>query len=237
MNSYKPMLTDEEIERRREWQNRIYEELKKIDKKQIVKILGKEIIVLPGLFAPIFVDSITLAETVAELTREGDLVLDLGTGTGIQGIFASDKAAQVISVDINPTALECAKQNALHHNLDGRMKIFYSDLFSEINDKFDLIIFNPPFRWFKPRDLMERGEVDENYVTLNKFFAEAGNYLKPEGKILLLFSTSGDMDYCEYIIKKTNFKCRVIKEVKIPQNLRKVEIDDWMYKIFELKLN
>lgn len=234
MSEYKPMLSNDEIEKRRLWQDEVYKELKKIKNKQMMKVLGKEIIVIPGLFAPIFVDSITLAETVRTETLDGDYVLDLGTGTGIQGLFAAEKAAKVIAVDINKNAIECAKLNVKHHNLEDKINVFESDLFSNVNDKFDMIIFNPPFRWFKPRDMLEKGEVDEDYKTLNKFFKEVLDYLKKEGRILFLFSTSGDLKYTEILIKNSKLKCKMVKQIKIPQNLRKVEIDEWIYRIYIL---
>lgn len=228
MTNYKPLLSKKEIQERKIWQTEVYQKLKSIKEKRIVNVLGKKIIVLPGLFAPIFEDSKFLAQAVRDETKRGDVVLDLGTGTGIQGIFASEKASKVISVDINPAALECARLNVHHHHLENKMTIFESDLFSKINQKFDLIIFNPPFRWFKPRDILERGELDENYSTLNKFFNEVKNYLNENGRILLIFSSSGDLKYLEQLISKGVFSSKIVKQETF---------DKWTYVVYRLSLD
>lgn len=228
MTIYKPLLSEKEIKKRKIWQEQVYQKLKTIKEKQIVNVLGKEIIILPGLFAPVFEDSKFLAQAVKDEVKEGDIVLDLGTGTGIQGIFAAEKVLKVTSVDINPVALECTKLNVHHHHLENKITIFESDLFSNINEKFDLIIFNPPFRWFKPRDILERGELNKNYSTLNKFFDEAKNYLKENGKILLVFSSSGDLKYLEQLILKSIFSSKIVKQKTF---------NKWTYVVYRLSLN
>ena len=152
MSEHKPMMSKEEVEKRRIWQEEVYQTLKKIDKECEVCVMGKKIMALPGVFAPLWGDSLSLAEVVQKETKQGDFVLDLGTGTGIQGVFSAEKASKVIASDISPKAVECVKFNVKNLKLDDKIKVIESDLFSNIQDKFDLIIFNPPFRWFKPKD-------------------------------------------------------------------------------------
>jgi len=136
--------------------------IKKIKKRQKIKLLGVELYICPGVFAPLWTDSIILAKAVKKEVKKGDFVLDLGTGTGIQAIFAAKKGARIIATDINPKALKCAKLNINYHNLKNRISVLKSDLFSKVKSKFDVIIYNPPLRWFKPRDMLERSSLDEN---------------------------------------------------------------------------
>jgi len=58
-------------------------------------------------------------------------------------------------------------------------------LAAKVASEVDLIIFDPPFRWFKPRDLLEVSTADENYRALTKFMTEAKSQLRPGGRILL----------------------------------------------------
>ena len=44
--------------------------------------------------------------------QEGDVALDLCTGSGILGIYVAEKASKVIATDISPRALKFAKRNA-----------------------------------------------------------------------------------------------------------------------------
>lgn len=218
-------MSRKEAERRKKWQEIVYGKLKSITKKKVVNILGKKLIVLPGMFAPLWGDSLLLAKIVRKETKKGDNVLDLGTGTGIQGIFAATKASAVLSVDINPQAIKCAKLNAIKNHLADKIKVRKNDLFENVKGKFDLIIFNPPFRWFKPRDILERGELDENYKTLKKFFKQAKKYLSKNGKILLVFSDTGDLKFAEKLILENNFK----REVMAKENL-----NTWNYIVYKL---
>jgi release factor glutamine methyltransferase len=225
MNSYAPLMNEEEIQKRRKWQDEVYDKLKSIDKIREVEVLGKKLTILPNMFAPLWGDSLLLAKNVLKEVKETDSVLDLGTGTGIQGIFAAPKAKKVTCVDINSEAVKCAKLNAKKNNLTDKMNIFESNLFSNIKDKFDLIIFNPPFRWFKPRDILERGELDENYQTLVKFFREVRNYLTENARILLVFSDSGDIKYLEELINKNKFNYEIIDKEKL---------NNWLYVVYRI---
>ncbi len=96
--------------------------------------------VYDGVYAP-REDSYLLA-SVVEKHAKGN-VLDLGTGSGILGIVAAKTGCDVTFADINPIALECAKHNAKINNINGIFIL--TDMFSNIKNKYDTIIFNPPY--------------------------------------------------------------------------------------------
>jgi HemK-related putative methylase len=70
--------------------------------------------------------------------------IDVGTGSGVHAILASDHCQSVVSADINPRALEFARFNAA---LNGKRNIEFvlSDLFSSIEGNCDLLLANPPY--------------------------------------------------------------------------------------------
>ncbi|MGO4936744.1 peptide chain release factor N(5)-glutamine methyltransferase [Fundicoccus sp. Sow4_H7] len=74
-------------------------------------------------------------------------VLDIGTGTGILAIMIKKKYPQtsVKALDISKAALAVAKENAAALNVD--VEFVQSDLLNAIadNEKFDLILSNPPY--------------------------------------------------------------------------------------------
>ena len=71
-------------------------------------------------------------------------VLDIGTGSGcIACSISQNTKAKVVGVDISIQALQTARKNA--KNLYCEVEFIESDLFSSINQKFDLIISNPPY--------------------------------------------------------------------------------------------
>ena len=111
----------------------------------------------------------------------------------------------VVAVDVNPAAVACAKDNARRNGVADRVTVLASDLFRNASGRFDLIIFDPPFRWFRPRDMFERGTADENYLTLSTFFDQASDHLQPSGRILLSFGTTGDIAYLQHLITTHGF--------------------------------
>lgn len=148
-------------------------------------------------------DSYLLQEQVKKFVKKGMKVLDMGTGSGIQALTAKKLGAEVIASDINPECLE--KLN---------VKTIKSNLFENIKEKFDLIMFNPPYL---PED--EREPENSKLSTtggkkgseiLNKFLKQAKNHLKEKGKILIVISslTKG--------INKQGYKFTKLKEQKVP---------------------
>ena len=72
-------------------------------------------------------------------------VLDLGTGSGCIAIELSKifSSACVHAVDKSVQALEVAKKN--NHQTPNKVKLYHSDWFSNIEQKFNLIVSNPPY--------------------------------------------------------------------------------------------
>lgn len=92
---------------------------------------------------PICYENIYFVEHLA--VRNGDIILDLCTGSGILALFAAEKAKKVYGIDINKRALEFAKLNARMNSINN-IDFLEGDLFEAIKGmKFDLIIVNPPF--------------------------------------------------------------------------------------------
>ncbi len=94
-----------------------------------------------GVYHPNY-DSVFLAENIRSYKE--DTVLDLGTGCGFFGIILSRKVKKILSVDKYKKALVCAQYNATLNKCVEKIEFRQSDLFSEINEKFDLIISDPP---------------------------------------------------------------------------------------------
>lgn len=208
------MMSKEEIKLRKEWANSAYENMK-TRKTNSLKILGRELIVPSEVFIPHELDAELIGRAILRKVKKTDRVLDLGTGSGINAILAANKSSKVIGTDINLLAIKCAKNNAKINNLADKIKFLKSDLFAKVRGKFDWIIFNPPFRWFKPRDMLERSIADENYQTLTKFFKEVKEYLKPKGKILIFFGDSGDLNYLKSLIKENIFRRKELRKKSI----------------------
>ena len=77
----------------------------------------------------------------------GETVLDMGTGCGVLAIIAARKAEKVVAIDINPYAKACALVNVNLQNLEDKIDVRQGYLFNALKseEKFDLIMFNPPY--------------------------------------------------------------------------------------------
>ncbi len=74
-------------------------------------------------------------------------ILDLGCGSGCIAITVLTlyPNATALLADINPAALNIAKKNAKKHNVIQRCKFCITNWFSNINQKFDAVLTNPPY--------------------------------------------------------------------------------------------
>lgn len=147
----------------------------------------------PGVFKPGRLTRTSLLLARSMLVKEGFEVLDLGCGTGILGLLAAKRGARrVVAIDPNPKAVECTRLNSRVNRLEDRVEVRLGSLFQPLKpgEKFDLILFNPPYLPGRPRNLVEAGWLDSGSL-LSKFFQEAPGRLKPEGLIQLAYSSLG----------------------------------------------
>ena len=77
--------------------------------------------------------------------NQGETVLDVGCGYGPLGLsLAKAYGVQATMVDINNRALDLARQNAERNKVEAT--IFQSNIYEQVEGKFDHIISNPPIR-------------------------------------------------------------------------------------------
>src|SRR5581483_2417147 len=130
------------------------------------------------------------AQLEAQLgTRTAD-VLDMGTGSGVGAVVAARHARRVVAVDINPTAVRCARANVLLNRLEDRVEVLEGDLFAPVaGRRFDVILFNPPFFQGVPRDDADRAWRSTDVA--ERFAARLRDHLAPGGFALVLLSSVG----------------------------------------------
>jgi release factor glutamine methyltransferase len=144
-------------------------------------------------------DSYLLLKHVEELVRGN--VLDMGTGSGIQAIAAALKpdVEYVLAVDINPEAVEAAKERATHAGVISKMRFLASDLFTNVKERFDWIIFNPPYlpsEWDIEDPTWNGG--DNGGKTIERFLEGAASHLVLGGSILMIVSSETGLNKVDY---------------------------------------
>lgn len=142
-------------------------------------------------------------------------VLDIGTGSGVQAITASEnqKVMEVVAVDINPEAIAELKKKIKNNK---KIKTKLSNLFSGLTGKFDTLIFNPPYL---PTDkdypdlALDGGK--HGWEISERFFSDVNQYLNPNGIILFLFSTLTNKNKIEELIAKNLLEFKELGKEKL----------------------
>lgn len=148
------------------------------------------------------------------MVQSGYDVLEIGTGTGLVSICASLKCSSVTSTDINPYAIKCAEANIKLNNRDN-ITVIKSDLFDNINGKYDLILFNTPYL-----PVTDEEHIDDEYSkawdggengreVIDKFLKQAPLYLKENGTIQLVQSSLSDNEKTIQTLKKLGLKAEI----------------------------
>ncbi|BFU59432.1 MULTISPECIES: 16S rRNA (guanine(1207)-N(2))-methyltransferase RsmC [Rodentibacter] len=131
---------------------------------------------LPGVFSAneLDVGTALLLSTVNDHIKGN--VLDLGCGAGVIGsiIKKMNPKANITMTDIHAMALESSRKTLAENQLEAR--VFASDVFSNIDGKFDLIISNPPFH----------DGIDTAYRAVKELITQAKWYLNTGGELRIV---------------------------------------------------
>ena len=162
-------------------------------------------------------DSFLLQEQVKKYAK--GIVLDIGTGSGIQALTAAKnkKVKKITAIDINKKSIDYCKKNIKFLSLENSKKLeksktfqinkkitfLQSNLFNKINKSFDTIIFNPPYLPQESENkylALEGGK--KGYEIIEKFLNQASNYLNINGIILIVFSSFTNKQKIDEIIER-----------------------------------
>lgn len=143
-------------------------------------------------------DSYLLAENLE--IKEGQSVLEIGTGSGIVAMYASRLTDRITVTDINFDACELARKNFEANNIKN-IEILFGNLFEPVkNRKFDVILFNTPYLPTEEGDVIDSnlnyafdGGLDGRKV-IDLFLNEVGNHLNDGGIVQMIQSSFSDND-------------------------------------------
>ena len=136
-----------------------------------------------------------IVDYIIKSAMKKDRILDIGTGTGAIALSLGKHIVKslVTGSDIEDKALSLARENKEITNISN-VEFIKSDLFENIDGKFDLIISNPPYinkedydklekeLYFEPKSALYGGE--DGLLFYKKIIKKAPDYLNDQGHLI-----------------------------------------------------
>ncbi|WP_327098848.1 class I SAM-dependent methyltransferase [Nocardia vinacea] len=152
----------------------------------LVPALGARIHPHYGVFSPVRGEYVDLVAT-APLPVQHHTAFDLGTGTGVlAAVLARRGVDHIVATDINPRALDCARDNIDRLGLTTRIDVQGPGLYPD--GRAHLIVCNPPWLPVRPTSTVEQGVYDTNSAMLRAFLTDLPAHLEPGGEGWLVLS-------------------------------------------------
>jgi release factor glutamine methyltransferase len=129
--------------------------------------MGLKFFVDEGVLIPQPDTEILVQEVIQKANQESSKkILDICTGSGAIAISIKKicNFVEVIASDISEKALEIAQKNAKLNEVD--IKFQKSDMFENINEKFDIIVSNPPYIENEIIEALPKEVQNEPYIAL-----------------------------------------------------------------------
>ncbi len=135
---------------------------------------------------------------------EAPRMLDLCTGGGCIAIACAhaSEMSQVDASDLSTEALALAQQNVELHGLQSRVHLLEGSLFEPIEQRYSLIISNPPYvdaadinampTEFSHEPMMGLAAGDDGLELVRLMLRDALNYLEPNGHLIVEVGNSGE---------------------------------------------
>ena len=176
-----------------------------------------------------------------DFTKKKINILDVGTGSACIIITITLELMSKLNIhatglDISKRALLVAKKNLIKFNLNKKISLIQSNWFERLDDKFDLIISNPPY--IKKGDLSKLSKevlydplisLEGGLTGLRSYFKiakEVHRYIKRDGFIILEIGI-GQLKQVDKIFLNQGFR-RILKEKDL-QGIDRVVV--YQYKI------
>ncbi len=171
-----------------------------------------------------------IVEAAIEILKENARVCEVGIGSGCVcvSILHEVKTASAIGLDASERALAVAERNAKTHKVLERLELKLSNVFDNLqNEKFDLIVSNPPYISMEEMKTLQREVRDfEPYIALTdgkdglsiveKIIGNAPNFLKADGVLLM------EIGFNQAVKVQEMFDKTIWREIEILPDLQSI---------------
>ena len=144
-----------------------------------------------GVFSPVRGEYVDLVANAPLPASPGTkfVAFDIGTGTGVLSAVLAlrGEVDQVVATDMDPRAIECARENIYRLRLPNPVKVMQADLFPP-EGLASVIVCNPPWLPARPGSPLEGAVYDEGSRMLRGFLNGLAAHLAPGGEGWLILS-------------------------------------------------
>ena len=175
-----------------------------------VELLGQKMTFLTdaGVFSKKMVDFGSQLLLKCLEVNKGETVLDVGCGYGPLGLsLAKAYGVEATMVDINNRALNLARQNAERNKVEAT--IFQSNIYDQVEGKFDHVISNPPIRAGKQ--------------VVHEIIEKSREFLKDGGDLTIVIQKKQGAPSAKSKMEDVFGNCEIIKKDKGYYILRSVK--------------
>lgn len=169
-------------------------------------------------------DAVLLGALAA--VSEAKKVLEVGTGTGIISLMVAQRnpEARILAIDINSEAVDISQTNFSTSPFADRIKSQHQDLKNfETDEKFDLIISNPPYFEVNSseKNIVARQRLELNFSDL---IEKSSQLLSENGLFSVIIPVDSEKEFTEICFNNNLFLQRkvIIKGIKTSEPKRLV---------------
>jgi SAM-dependent methyltransferase len=132
---------------------------------------------------------------VGQLFGRVGRLLEFCAGPGFIGfsLLARGLCDSLALVDINPEAVEVARETVRRNGLEDRVSVYESNVLDGVpaGERFDLVVANPPHFLESPVGQPSRITDDPGWHIHRRFYRDVGHFLAPGGSVLLQENSEG----------------------------------------------
>jgi methylase of polypeptide subunit release factors len=152
----------------------------------------------------------------------GKTVLEIGVGTGLLSLCSlANGATRVVGTDINPAAAACARYNAARFGWQDR---FDCRLVTKTNagafavirpeEKFDLILSNPPWVDRRPKSDFEYALYDPGFELLKTLLQDLPRHLNPGGRVFLAYGSVSGIQTLHNLADRLGYAVKTVSDTR-----------------------
>lgn len=193
---------------------------------QECEFMGIKIFLKKGVLIP-RPDTEISVEKIIDISKEKESIkiLEIGSGSGAVSLSLAKNLenSKIDAVDISEIALEVTKENVKRNKLNN-INVFYSNLFSNVNEKYDIIYSNPPYiptrdidelqvevKSYEPMLALDGGNDGLDFYRL--IIKEAMNFLEKEGYLIFEIGYNQGKDVSDLLSEQGYEVLEVVKDL------------------------